>query len=141
MQSFERSLGIRSFSTSDSASLWKNVASLLDSLSIKPGGTLVQNCGDCEIGEVALGGDLVVLESHTKTWYMKRLLSELKPSVGLNFCDGFQATSVCKAVATGGNFSHMGRSYPSMSRTRELLIHQLSGALFMKDKKLKVVNL
>lgn len=38
----------------DSASLWKNVASLLESLSIRPGVTLVQNYGDSEIGEVVI---------------------------------------------------------------------------------------
>ncbi|KAA8529609.1 hypothetical protein F0562_034291 [Nyssa sinensis] len=137
MQSFRRLIavahnhcaGIRSFSTSDSASLRKNVASLLDSLSVKPGGALVHNCGDSEIGKVviqlakerklqtisiiedkpgtpdtieelkALGGDIVVPESYTKTWYMKRLANELNPSAGLNFSDGYQATAVCKAGA------------------------------------------
>lgn len=43
---------------------------------------------------------------------MKRVLSELKPSVGLNFCDGFQATSVCKPVATGGKFLTYGKKLP-----------------------------
>ena len=43
---------------------------------------------------------------------MKRVLSELKPSVGLNFCNGFQATSVCKPVATGGKFLTYGKKLP-----------------------------
>ncbi|KAF5192934.1 trans-2-enoyl-CoA reductase, mitochondrial-like [Thalictrum thalictroides] len=93
------SIGIRSLSTSsDPASLKKNIASLLDSLSLKPGGALVQNCGDSEVGKIVielakerkvqtisiiddkpgasdiieelkdLGGDIVVPESYTKTW-------------------------------------------------------------------------
>ncbi|KAK1301508.1 hypothetical protein QJS10_CPB12g00090 [Acorus calamus] len=43
---------------------------------------------------------------------MKRLVSELSPTAGLNFSDGCEATAVCKAVATGGTFLTHGKKLP-----------------------------
>ncbi|KAK8970462.1 hypothetical protein KSP40_PGU004490 [Platanthera guangdongensis] len=111
-------------STTDQSSIRKAVASILDSLSLKPGGTLVLNHGDSDVGKSliqlakerklrsisiiddkpgnpetieelkALGGDIIVPLSYTKTWYMKRLVSELSPIAGINLGEGYQATAV-----------------------------------------------
>ncbi|KAK1297801.1 hypothetical protein QJS10_CPB14g00081 [Acorus calamus] len=162
--------GVRALSSSDSA-LKKTVASLLDSLSLKPGGTLVQNCGDSDIGRAvieaakerklqtvsiiedkpgnpemieelkALGGDIVVPESYTKTWYMKRLVSELNPLAGLNFSDGYQATAVCKALATGGTFLTHGKKLPKHVIYDGSARKPIEWDAFTKEKKLKVLNL
>ena len=43
---------------------------------------------------------------------MERLVGELNPSAGLNFSDGYQATAVGKAVATGGTFLTYGKKLP-----------------------------
>ncbi|OVA19875.1 Alcohol dehydrogenase superfamily [Macleaya cordata] len=164
-------IGIRSLSTSDSASLKKNVASLLDSLSLKPGATLVQNCGDSEVGKTvielakerklqtisiiedkpgnpetiealkALGGDIVVPESYTKTWYMKRLTRELSPSAGLNFSDGYQATAVCKALVNGGTFLTYGKTLPKYVAYEGAARKPVEWNAFIKEKNLKAMNL
>eukprot|EP00268_Persea_americana_P062438 TRINITY_DN80056_c0_g1_i1.p1 TRINITY_DN80056_c0_g1~~TRINITY_DN80056_c0_g1_i1.p1 ORF type:complete len:179 (-),score=28.13 TRINITY_DN80056_c0_g1_i1:339-875(-) len=162
---------IRTLSTSASPSLRKSVESLLDSLALKPGGTLVQNCGDSDVGKVvielakernlqtisiiadkpgnpetieelkALGGDVVVPESYTKTWYMKRLSSELKPSAGLNFTDDYQATAVCNAVANGGTFLTYGKKLPKYVAYEGAIRKNIEWDAFLKEKKLKVLNL
>ncbi|KAK1268519.1 hypothetical protein QJS04_geneDACA005081 [Acorus gramineus] len=162
--------GFRALSSSDSP-LKKTVASLLDSLSLQPGGTLLQNYGDSDIGRAvieagkerklqtisivedkpgnpetieelkALGGDIVVLESYTKTWYMKRLVSELSPTAGLNFSDGYEATAVCKAVATGGTFLTHGKRLPKHVIYEGAARKPIKWDAFTKEKKLKVLNL
>ncbi|KAK9278513.1 hypothetical protein L1049_028080 [Liquidambar formosana] len=164
-------IGIRALSTSDAASLRKNVASILDSLSLKPGAMLVQNCGDSEIGKIviqlakernlqtlsiiddkngnpdtieelkALGGDVVVPESYTKTWYMKRLTGELSPSAGLNFSDGYQATAVCKAVSRGGTFLTFEKKLPKYVAYEGAARKPVEWSAFLKEKNLKVVNM
>lgn len=178
MQSFCRylqnpSVGcqIRTFSTSDPSSLRKSLAHLLDSLSLKPGGTLVQNCGDSDIGKIvielakerkiqtisiiadkpgnpetieelkALGGDIVVPESYTKTWYMKRLASELSPSAGLNFTDDHQATAVCKALTNGGTFLTYGKKLPKYVSYGGAARKPVEWYAFLKEKNLKLLNL
>ncbi|XP_057952806.1 uncharacterized protein LOC131146953 [Malania oleifera] len=164
--------GIRGFSaTSDPASVRKSVASMLDALSLKPGATVVQNCGDSEIGKAviqlakerklqtvsiiddkpgtpdiieelkALGGDIVVPESYTKTWYMKRLAGELSPSAGLNFSDGYQATAVCKAVTSGGTFLSYGKKLPKYVAYEGGARKPVEWNAFLKEKKLKVLNM
>ncbi|GKV36411.1 hypothetical protein SLEP1_g44550 [Rubroshorea leprosula] len=164
--------GIRCLSvSSDSASLKKSVASLLDSLSLKPGATLVQNCGDSEVGKAviqlakerklqtlsiiedkpgapdiieelkALGGDIVVPESYTKTWYMKRLAGELNPAAGLNFSDGYQATAVCKAVSSGGTFLTYGKKLPKYVAYEGAARKLVEWNAFLKEKNLKVLNM
>ncbi|XP_059442934.1 enoyl-[acyl-carrier-protein] reductase 1, mitochondrial-like [Corylus avellana] len=163
-------IGVRCVSTADSASLRKSVVSLLDSLSLKPGATLVQNCGDSDIGKVvvqvakernlqtvsifedkpgspdiieelkALGGDIVVPESYTKTWYMKRLAGELRPSAGLNFSDGSQATAVCKAVTSGGTFLTYGKKLPKYVAYDGAAHKPVEWDAFLKQKNLKVLN-
>ncbi|XP_042500038.1 enoyl-[acyl-carrier-protein] reductase, mitochondrial-like [Macadamia integrifolia] len=165
------SIGIRSLSTSDASTLVKNVGSFLDSLGLKSGATLVQNCGDSEIGKVliqvakerkfqtisiiedkpgtpeiieelkALGGDIVVPESYTKTWYMKRLAGELSPAAGLNFSDGYQATAVCKAVANGGTFVTYGKKLPKHVVYGGAARKPVEWSAFLKEKNLKVMNL
>ncbi|XP_043687075.1 enoyl-[acyl-carrier-protein] reductase, mitochondrial-like [Telopea speciosissima] len=164
-------VGVRSLSTSDAASLMKSVGSFIDSLGLKSGGTLVQNCGDSEIGKVviqvakerkfqtisiiedkpgtpeiieelkALGGDIVVPESYTNTWYMKRLVSELSPAAGLNFSDGYQATAVCKAVADGGTFVTYGKKLPKHVVYGGAERKPVEWSAFLKEKNLKVLNL
>ncbi|KAJ4973969.1 hypothetical protein NE237_007143 [Protea cynaroides] len=164
-------IGVRGLSTSNAASLLKSVGSLLDSLALKPGGTLVQNCGDSEVGKIviqlakerkfqtisiiddkpgtpeiieelkALGGDIVVPESYTKTWYMKRLASELSPTAGLNFSDGYQATAVCKAVADGGTFLTYGKKLPKHVVYDGAVRKPVEWIAFIKEKKLNVLNL
>ncbi|XP_042499195.1 enoyl-[acyl-carrier-protein] reductase, mitochondrial-like [Macadamia integrifolia] len=164
-------IGIRSLSTSNASSLLKTVGALLDSLALKPGGTLVQNCGDSEIGRIviqlakerkfqtisiidnepgypakieelkALGGDIVVPENYTKTWYMKRLVSELSPTAGLNFSDGYQATAVCKALVDGGTFLTYGKKLPKNVVYDGAVRKPVEWSAFVKEKKLKVLNL
>ncbi|RVW52931.1 hypothetical protein CK203_072720 [Vitis vinifera] len=202
-------IGVRVLSTSDSASLKRTsplfwIPSLLSQFLhskfsfllfsciflvakwVTAGATLVQNCGDSEIGKVviqlakerklqtlsiiddkpgsadtieelkALGADIVVPESYTKTWfdklasekkislqtaasfciwYMKRLAGEMSPSAGLNFSDGYQATAVCKAVTSGEHFSHMERNYPSMLPMKDQPVNQLNGALSSRKRR------
>ncbi|XP_010251139.1 PREDICTED: probable trans-2-enoyl-CoA reductase, mitochondrial [Nelumbo nucifera] len=157
--------------SSAGSSLEQKVESLLDSLSLKSGGTLVQNCGDSEVGRIviqlanerklrtisiiedkpgnpetieelkALGGDIIVPESYTKTWYMKRLVSELSPAAGLNFIDGYQATAVCKAVADGGTFLTYGKKLPKYVEYEGAVRKPVEWSVFLKEKKLKVLNL
>ncbi|XP_072960607.1 uncharacterized protein [Typha angustifolia] len=162
--------GIRAFSTSDPSSLRRSVASLLDSLSLKQGQTLVQNCGDSDIGKLvvelakerklqtisiiedkpgtpeiieelkALGGDIVVPESYTKTWYMKRLVSEMSPSAGINFGDGYQATAVGKAVVDGGTLVSYKKKLPKHVVYDGAARKEIEWDAFTKEKKLKVLN-
>ncbi|KAJ9677811.1 hypothetical protein PVL29_022662 [Vitis rotundifolia] len=164
-------IGVRVLSTSDSASLKKNVASILDSLSLKPGATLVQNCGDSEIGKAviqlakerklqtlsiiddkpgsadtieelkALGADIVVPESYTKTWYMKRLAGEMSPSAGLNFSNGYQATAVCKAVTSGGTFLTYGKELPKYVAYEGSARKPVEWSTFIKEKQMKVLKM
>ncbi|OAY62834.1 Trans-2-enoyl-CoA reductase, mitochondrial [Ananas comosus] len=164
---------IRAFSSSssDPSSLKRSAASLLDSLSLKQGQTLVQNCGDSDIGKIvvelakerklqtisivgdkpgtpdiieelkALGGDIVVPESYTKTWYMKRLVREMSPSVGINYSDGYQATAVGKAVADGGTLVSYKKQLPKHVVYDGATRKAIEWDAFTKEKKLKVLNL
>ncbi|KAK7330513.1 hypothetical protein VNO77_24708 [Canavalia gladiata] len=161
-------IGVRSLSMSNVASLRINVISLLNSLSLKPGETLVQNCGDSEIGRLviqaakerkyktisiiddkpgipaiieelkALGGDIVVPESYTKTWYMQRLVGELRPSAGLDFSDGHQAAVVVKAVAVGGTFLTYGKKLPQYVVFEGADSKPVEWSAFVKEKNLKL---
>ncbi|KAJ1439085.1 hypothetical protein SESBI_02869 [Sesbania bispinosa] len=161
-------IGARSLSMSNAASLRIHVISLLDSLSLKPGETLVQNCGDSEIGKLviqtakerkyktisiiddkpetpdvieelkALGGDIVVPESYTKTWYMQRLVGELNPSAGLNFSDGYQAIAVVRAVAAGGTFLTCGKKLPQYVVFEGADHKPVEWNAFLKEKNLKL---
>ncbi|KAG1342875.1 enoyl-[acyl-carrier-protein] reductase, mitochondrial [Cocos nucifera] len=163
--------GIRAFSSSDSSTLRKSVASLLDSLSLKQGQTLVQNCGDTDVGKIvielakerklqtisiiddkpgtpetieelkALGGDLVVPESYTKTWYMKRLVSEMSPAAGINFSDGYQATAVGKALVDGGTLVSYSKKLPKHVVYDGAARRAIEWDTFAKEKKFKVLNL
>ncbi|XP_024401076.1 uncharacterized protein [Physcomitrium patens] len=61
----------------------------------------------------SIGGDVVVTETYTNTWYMKRLISDLpKPTVGLNCGEGLQATAVAKLLKEGGTLLNCGKSLP-----------------------------
>nr|KYP70253.1 hypothetical protein KK1_009464 [Cajanus cajan] len=155
-------------SMSNAVSLRIHVISILNSLSLKPGATLVQNCADNEIGRIviqtakerkyktisiiddkpgtpeiieqlkALGGDIVVPESYTKTWYMQRLVGELNPSAGLNFDDGYQATAVVKALASGGTFLTYGKKLPQHVVFEETDSKPVEWTAFLKEKNLKL---
>ncbi|KAL2321802.1 hypothetical protein Fmac_026181 [Flemingia macrophylla] len=133
--------------------------------------TLVQNCADSEIGRIvikaakerkyktisiiddkpgtpeiieelkALGGDIVVPESFTKTWYMQRLVGELNPSAGLNFSDGYQATAVVKAVANGGTFLTYGNKLPQHVVFEDADSIPVEWSAFIKEKNLKMKEL
>ncbi|KAL0925047.1 hypothetical protein M5K25_003353 [Dendrobium thyrsiflorum] len=163
--------GIRAFSSTEQSSIRKSVSSVLDYLSVKPGGTLVHNCGDSDVGKVviqlakerklqtisiiedkpgnpetieelkALGGDIVVPESYTKTWYMKRLVNELTPTAGINLGEGYQATAVGKAVVDGGTFVSFGKKLPSHVVYDGADRKSIGWDEFAKAKKLKVVNM
>ncbi|TKY55228.1 Trans-2-enoyl-CoA reductase [Spatholobus suberectus] len=131
--------------------------------------TLVQTCGDSEIGRIviqdakerkyktisiiddkpgtpdiieelkALGGDIVVPESYTKTcWYMRRLVGELSPSAGLNFSDGYQATAIVKAVANGGTFLTYGKKLPKQVVFEEADRKPVERTAILKEKNRKL---
>ncbi|KAG0462997.1 hypothetical protein HPP92_021473 [Vanilla planifolia] len=160
---------IRAFSSSDPSSLRNALASVLDSLSLKPGGTLIHNCGDSDAGKAvielakerqiktisiiedkpgnpetieelkALGGDIVVPESYTKTWYMKRLMNELNPTAGLNLVEGYQATAVGKGVVDGGTLVSFGKKLPKDVVYEGADRKPIPWDVFAKEKKLKVI--
>lgn len=147
------------------------MASVLDSLSLKPGGTLVHNYGDSEVGKVviqlakerklntisiiedkpgnpetieelkSLGGDIVVPESYTKTWYMKRLVNELSPTVGINLGEGYQATAVGKAVIDGGTLVSFGKKLPTHVIYDGANRKSIEWDVFAKEKKIRVLNM
>lgn len=125
----------RSFSTSADA--------LLNAANLQPGDVLVQNGADSELGQAIIelakkrgiktinviadkpgtpllveklklkGGDIVVSESYTNTWFIKRLLSDFpKPTFGLNCSDGFAATAVAKLLQEGGTLLTYGNKLP-----------------------------
>ncbi|KAG9449815.1 hypothetical protein H6P81_009780 [Aristolochia fimbriata] len=159
----------RFFST-ESASQTADVSSILRSLSLQKGDTLVQNYGNSEIGKKviqeakklgiqtisiiedkpgtpetieelkALGGDIVVPESYTKTWYMKRLVSELKPKAGLNLSEGHLATAVAKAVEHGGAFMTFGKKLPQYVAYDGASRKAVEWNAFLKEKGQKVLN-
>jgi len=61
----------------------------------------------------SMGGDVVVTEAYTNTWYMKRLINDLpKPSVALNCGEGSQVTAVAKLLKEGGTLWNFGKSMP-----------------------------
>ncbi|CAN6446195.1 unnamed protein product [Victoria cruziana] len=158
---------VRCFATADESSIRKSAAAILDALALKPGGALVQNCGDSDIGKAvielakerklqtlsiiedkpgnpetiealkALGADVVVPESYTKTWYMKRLVSELSPSAAINYSDGSQATAVAKAVVNGGTFVSYGKQLPKHVAYGGSSRKPVDWAEYMKRKNLK----
>eukprot|EP00271_Cylindrocystis_brebissonii_P016140 TRINITY_DN39371_c0_g1_i1.p1 TRINITY_DN39371_c0_g1~~TRINITY_DN39371_c0_g1_i1.p1 ORF type:complete len:198 (-),score=28.37 TRINITY_DN39371_c0_g1_i1:519-1055(-) len=110
-----------------------DAAKVLDAVPLKAGDVILQNEADSEAGRAIiqlakarglttvnviadkpgtaiqveklkrLGGDIVVTESYTSTWYMKRLLSDLPaPKVGITFSTGTQATAVAQLLGPGG---------------------------------------
>ncbi|XP_020572447.1 trans-2-enoyl-CoA reductase, mitochondrial-like [Phalaenopsis equestris] len=163
--------GVRAFSSTDQSSIKSSVSSALDLLSLKPGRTLIHNCGDGDEGKAviqlakerklqtitiiedkpgnpetieelkALGGDIVVPESYTKTWYMKRLVNELTPAAGINLGEGYQVTAVGKAVADGGTFISLGKKLPTHVVYDGENRKSIRWDEFAKGKKLKIVNM
>ncbi|XP_068637712.1 uncharacterized protein [Aristolochia californica] len=161
---------ILSFFSTESASQTVDVSSILRSFSLHKGDTLVQNCGDSDIGKKviqeakklgiqtlsiiedkpgtpdtieelkALGGDIVVPESYTKTWYMKRLVSELKPKAGLNLGDGYLATAVGKAVEDGGALMTYGKILPKYVVYGGASRKEVEWSAFLKEKGFKVIT-
>ncbi|ERN02670.1 trans-2-enoyl-CoA reductase, mitochondrial [Amborella trichopoda] len=159
---------IRCSSASAASDLRKKVESILDTLSLKPGGILVQNDGDSDIGKLiielakerkyqtlsivadkpecpeiieelkALGADIVVPESYTKTWYMKRLVRELSPPAGLNLREDSQATAVARAVANSGVFLTFGKKLPKYVDYGGAVRKPVEWTAFLKHKNLKV---
>eukprot|EP00249_Psilotum_nudum_P027577 c35425_g1_i1 orf=123-662(+) len=142
---------------------------LFNAAQIKSGDVLVQNGADSDIGKAiihmakereiktinivadkpgisdtveqlkVIGGDIVVTESYTNTWFIKRLLSDVpKPKVGLNCSDGSLATAVAKLLCEGGTLLTYGTKlpqnviYPGGDR-RPIEWNQ-----FLKTKKLKI---
>ncbi|GLJ53785.1 hypothetical protein SUGI_1147910 [Cryptomeria japonica] len=84
-----------------------------------------------------LGGDVVVPEGYASTWYMKRLVAEVKPKAGLNFSDDSQATAVGKAVAEGGTFLTYGKALPKNVVYRGAIRKPIEWSEFLTKKKLK----
>lgn len=158
-------------STTDQSSIRKAAASILDTLSLKPGGTLVLNHGDSDVGKSliqlakerklrsisiiddkpgnpetieelkALGGDIIVPVSYTKTWYMKRLVNELSPTAGIIFGEGYQATAVGKAVINGGTLISFGKKLPTHVIYDGSDRKSIEWDTFAKAKKIKVLNM
>ncbi|XP_057859778.2 uncharacterized protein LOC131068569 [Cryptomeria japonica] len=159
-----RWLSSASAAASDSATI---ASSILNSLKLKHGEALVQNEGDSDISKAIiklakergittvsivadkpgnsqimeslkeLGGDVVVPEGYASTWYMKRLVAEVKPKAGLNFSDDSQATAVGKAVAEGGTFLTYGKALPKNVVYRGAIRKPIEWSEFLTKKKLK----
>ncbi|KAH9315187.1 hypothetical protein KI387_023814, partial [Taxus chinensis] len=85
-----------------------------------------------------LGGDIVVTEGYASTWYMKRLVADVKPKAGLNFGIDSQATAVGKAVAEGGTFLTYGKKLPKNVVYRGAIRKPIEWSEFLIKKKLKV---
>lgn len=81
------------------------------------------------------------MDHPSATRYMKRLASELKPSAGLNFSDDYQATAVCKAIVNGGTFLTYGKKLPKYVAYDGAARKNIEWDAFLKEKKLKVLNL
>jgi hypothetical protein len=71
---------------------------------------------------------------------MKHLAGELRPSAGLNFSDGYQATAVCKAVTSGGTFLTYGKKLPKHVAYDGAAHKPVEWDAFLKAKNLKVLN-
>jgi trans-2-enoyl-CoA reductase len=157
---------VRSLSTAapDSSSI---ANSILKTLNLRSGEALVQNEGDSDIGKAIiqlakergittiniiadkpgsfqlievlkkLGGDIVVTEDYARTWYMKRLVAEVKPIAGLNFTDDSQATAVGKAVTEGGTLLTYGKKLPSHVVYEGAIRKPVEWSEFLTKKKLK----
>lgn len=69
---------------------------------------------------------------------MKRLVGELNPSADLNFSDGYQATAVGKAVATGGTFLTYGEKLPQYVVFEGADSKPVEWTAFLKEKNLKL---
>jgi len=141
--------------------------SIFKTLNLRSGQALVQNEGDSDIGKAIiqlakehgittiniiadkpgssqliealkeLGGDIVVTEGYTRTWYMKRLVAEVKPIAGLNFTDDSQATAVGKAVREGGTLLTYGKKLPSHVVYQGAVRKPVEWSEFLTKKKLK----
>ncbi|XP_068643643.1 uncharacterized protein [Aristolochia californica] len=161
---------ILSFFSTESGSQTVDVLPILRSFSLHKGDTLVLNHGDSDIGKKVIqeakklgiqtvsiiedkpgtpetieelkgiGGDIVVPESYTKTWYMKRLVSELKPKAGLNLCDGYLATAVGKSVEDGGAFMTYGKKLPQYVVYDGASRKAVEWNGLLKEKRLKVLT-
>ncbi|CAM6014468.1 unnamed protein product [Sphagnum balticum] len=145
---------------------------LLAAVHLRPGDVMVQNEADSDLGRAVIrtakergittinilankpgaveqieilkrmGGDIVVTESYTNTWYMKRLLSDLpKPSVGLNSSEGSQATAVAKLLKEGATFLTHGKSLPEEVAYPGADRRCVRWAEFLKAKKLTAKTL
>ena len=72
---------------------------------------------------------------------MKRLAGEMRPSAGLNFSDGYQATAVGKAVTTGGTFLTYGKELPKYVAYEGSARKLVEWSTFIKEKNLRVLNM
>lgn len=72
---------------------------------------------------------------------MKRLVSEMSPSVGINFSDGYQATAVGKALVDGGTLISYSKKLPKHVVYDGAAHKTIEWDAFAKGEKLKVLDL
>eukprot|EP00245_Coleochaete_scutata_P006044 TRINITY_DN20157_c0_g1_i1.p1 TRINITY_DN20157_c0_g1~~TRINITY_DN20157_c0_g1_i1.p1 ORF type:complete len:172 (+),score=38.83 TRINITY_DN20157_c0_g1_i1:144-659(+) len=145
---------------------------LLNTAKLRPGDVIVQNGADSETGRgiirlakdrgvktlnivadkpgtadvveelKALGADIVVTESYTNTWYVKRLLSELpKPVLGVNCSDGPAATSLAKLLGAGAKMVTYGKELPSLVSYAGAEKRPVAWSDYLKSKKISASSL
>eukprot|EP00897_Mesotaenium_endlicherianum_P006488 jgi/Mesen1/5868/ME000298S05131 len=147
-------------------------ARLLDSAKLKSGDVVIQNEADTEVGKEViklakerglktvnviadkpgtadlveklkqLGGDIVITEAYTNTWFVKRLLSDLPaPTLALNSSSGSLATAVAKLVAPGGTLVTYGKELPSAVAYPGAERRPLAWSEFLKKKEIVAKSL